>query len=329
MVKVWSDLKIKRIKPLVGAVAAVGAAAPAAMGASVLGPAQGYSAFVFGNMTASSDTWGSVAVGGNATYTSGYNIQAATAGGNALVVGGNFTQKSSSINGNVVVGGTACYNNPTINGSLTAQNVGLAGGGSVSGGVKYYESYNPAISYIGGAKQSGSLTLPVNFSAAQTALTGHSNSLANSGPAQGASAQYGTLTLKGSSSALDVFDVTAALLSSVNTIDLVVTGSPTVVVNVNGRAATIAGGTSGFHASPDRLMVRSWLKIIAAAARLMPDSLPEQSPRAGRCPRRLPGGCCFAAAWDWVGWRFAGTRPPINVWTDNPSPDHADKHIAD
>ena len=249
MVKVWSDLKMKRMNTMILAVAAVISAAPAAMGASVLGPAPGYSAFVFGNMTASSDTWGSVAVGGNATYSGGYNIKAATVGGNALVVGGNFSQNSSSINGNVVVGGTADYSNPSISGSLTAQNVGLTGGGSVSGGVKYYASYNPAISYIGGVPQSGTLTLPVNFSAAQTALTGLSNSLANSGPVQSASAQYGTLTLTGSSSVLDVFDITAALLSSVNTIDLAVTGSPTVVVNVNGAAPTIGGGTNGFQAS--------------------------------------------------------------------------------
>ena len=63
--------------------------AASAMASTTLGPADGYSAFVFGNMTAATDTWGSVAVGGDANFSGGYSINSATAGNNyALIVGG-------------------------------------------------------------------------------------------------------------------------------------------------------------------------------------------------------------------------------------------------
>lgn len=225
--------------------------AASAMASTTLGPADGYSAFVFGNMTAATDTWGSVAVGGDANFSGGYSINSATAGNNyALIVGGNYTQNSSTINGNVIVGNSATYSTPTVNGSLAAQSVSLQGGGSVSGGVFYSASYSGP-SYISHAKAASNPTLPIDFSGAESTLGADATSWAALTANGTALSQYSTLTLTGSSSTLDIFDITTTELAGISTIRLSVpTGTtPTVLVNVDGSAANISGGISGFTAA--------------------------------------------------------------------------------
>lgn len=225
--------------------------AASAKASVALGPAAGYSAFVFGDMTAAADTWGSVAVGGNANFSSGYSINAATAGNAyALVVGGNYIQKSSRINGNMIVGKTAEYDNPSVNGSLAAQSVRLQGGGSVSGGVFYSESYSGP-SYITHTQSNHTPVVPIDFSGSESTLLRDATAWAALTANGMAVSQYSTLTLTGTSSTLDVFDITTTELAGISTIRLSVpTGAtPTVLVNVSGSAANIHGGISGFDAA--------------------------------------------------------------------------------
>ena len=73
-----------------------------------LGVAGDYNTFIFNNFTATSDTQGRLAVGGNMNV-SGYSVgdQLPANSGDVLVVGGDLTYSSGRVyNGDVVVGGS-------------------------------------------------------------------------------------------------------------------------------------------------------------------------------------------------------------------------------
>jgi choice-of-anchor A domain-containing protein len=170
-----------------------------------------YNAFLFSNFTETgSDDGGRLAVGGNASFSGYYAITQAlldsqTAPGNdSLVVGGKVTSGTANVlNGNAFVGNTT-------------------GGGSVS---------TPA-----GTTTTG--TGPINFAATQSALLAYSLYLSTL-TANGVVTNngFGTITLTGSSTTLNVFDINASLLGGSNTVYINDPLGSTVLINVIGTSA--------------------------------------------------------------------------------------------
>lgn len=89
----------------------------AAAATNALGLDSGLNLLTFGDLVATSDTEGRVAVGGNAIF-SNYSINEKGRAGNALTVAGNLTWNGGTINGNTVVGGNFTTPGATLNGKL-------------------------------------------------------------------------------------------------------------------------------------------------------------------------------------------------------------------
>ncbi|WP_406697627.1 choice-of-anchor A family protein [Singulisphaera sp. Ch08] len=192
-----------RILGLVATLVMVSGGAQAAM----LGPAQDYNVFILGDATQTyTDSEGRVAIGGNASYT-GYSVASKlpTNTANALVVGGNLVFSSGTINGDLHVGGTS---------SLTSVNV--------TGGT-YYDQ-------------------PIDFAAARTSLTALSSFLATQASNGTVGAGALGLTLTGTSSSLNVFNLTAAQFSSANNngLNILSPVGSTVLINVDGTSPSLA-----------------------------------------------------------------------------------------
>ncbi|MDX2065168.1 MAG: choice-of-anchor A family protein [Fimbriimonadaceae bacterium] len=175
--------------------------AVAASHASILGVAGDYNMFVQNNVNVSyTDVEGRSAIGGNVTTTGMEWGQRITSGPqNALVVGGNLNMTNGSIRGNAIVGGSA---------NVT----------------------NTGFSY-GGTLQSGN---PINFNGAFSQLrntTSYLNTLAANGTVD---RPYSTLNLRGTSTGLNVFNVTADQLWNSSDVQFFVPTGATVVVNVSG-----------------------------------------------------------------------------------------------
>ena len=205
------------------------AASAIALAAAVLGPvaaradtASDYNLFVLGNLNVkSSDTEGRVAVGGNATFDS-YSIGADAPSNTVnLVVGGDLTagvNGGGATNGLTIVGGTATFSHWS--------SVGLQPPGT---------------------------PLPVDFAAEQTQLDALTTTLAGYAATGTISTPWnGGIELTGTSSGLNVFDLSGALLSHANTFILNLAPGGTALINVDGTADSfssagtfINGGANG------------------------------------------------------------------------------------
>ena len=230
-------------------------AAPAFAG--ILGPAQNYNVFVFGNMTQSSDSQGALAVGGNASFSSYSVATSATSSNTNLVVGGNLTASYGTINGNAIVGGNVDYNDPSINGSLMAGGTVNYhnSGGSVTGSTYSVGAYTGP-SYISHSSITGPVSLPINFSSAQTILDNTADRLAGLLATGTTAITYGAVTFSGTNAATNIFTISAAQLSSANGITINIPGGADALINV-----TAAGGISlpnvGFNFDASRFPSRN------------------------------------------------------------------------
>jgi choice-of-anchor A domain-containing protein len=222
--------------------------------ASILGPAQNYNVFVFGNMTQSSDSQGALAVGGNASLSSYSVATNATSSATNLVVGGNLTASYGTINGNAIVGGNVDYNDPSINGSLTAGGTVNyhTSGGSVTGGTYSVGSYT-GLSYISHTTITGPVSLPINFSSAQSILDNTADSLAGLSSTGITAISYGAVTFTGANAATNIFTISAAQLSSVNGITINIPGGADALINVTG-AGSISLPNVGFNFDASRTL---------------------------------------------------------------------------
>ncbi|SIO44660.1 choice-of-anchor A domain-containing protein [Singulisphaera sp. GP187] len=175
--------------------------------AGLLGPAQDYNLFILGDANQLySDAEGRVAVGGNAYY-SGYSFASKlpTNTTNSLVVGGNLNFSNGTIHGDLHVGGTA---------NLSGVNV--------TGGTFYDK--------------------PIDFAAAGTSLTALSTYLATQSSTGSVGAGALGLTLTGTSSGLNVFNLTAAQFASANNngLNIVSLAGSTILINVDGTSPSLA-----------------------------------------------------------------------------------------
>jgi choice-of-anchor A domain-containing protein len=184
--------------------------------ASALGPAQSFNIFVLGNDTQSNNVaQGSVAVGGNASLTDFVVGSTQTwFSPNTLVVGGNMTLNQVLVTGDVHYGGTQSVSGTTVFGQTTNNQ-------------------------------------PINFADAATQLIAQSNFLASQTANGTVTSNFG-LTLTGTSSSVNVFNVTAAQFASANNFGLSImipTGS-TAIINVAGTSASLSNFSMTINGTP-------------------------------------------------------------------------------
>jgi choice-of-anchor A domain-containing protein len=174
--------------------------------ADVLGVAQGYNLFILGDATqTSTDSEGTVAIGGNATFQS-YSVATSVPSHtpNALVVGGNLSFTNGTVNGDLHVGGTTSLSGVTVT------------------GVSDHAT-------------------PVDFNAAATYLKAESNALAGM-TANGTVADHYGVTLTGTSTGTNVFNLTSAQFADANGfgLNIVIPTGSTALINVAGTSISMA-----------------------------------------------------------------------------------------
>jgi choice-of-anchor A domain-containing protein len=198
-------------------------------GAISLGTAGEFNAFIFEDFTATAtDTWGRVAVGGNATlanYDAGSRLSPSDE--DVLIVGGDLNFTGGSVfNGNAVIGNNATLHNVTAHNDLQVVNGSLSlNNGEVKGDIVY-----------GGA-------LPVNFADERAYLEALSTRLATKVATGTTSYNYNGVQISGNKAeALQVFQIDGAKLSAASYIDFdtsSISDNATVVFNVSGSMATM------------------------------------------------------------------------------------------
>jgi len=215
-----------------------------------LGQASQFGVFILGNFIGTgTDSQGPMAVGGNfAPSTGGFTIASQwsdPAGKFDLVVGGNLTNSGNSLGGgDVFVGGNMAWtdltvpNNVYVNGTFSDP----GNGGSV-GGTVYWHGGNSTGNTFSNQQVASPTASPVDFAAAQANLDTVSTALA----AQTANGTtqfdgYYTYTLTGSSSGINVFNLSASTYNS-DTINITAPSGSTVIVNVAGTSDSFNGGS--------------------------------------------------------------------------------------
>ncbi len=217
-----------------------------------LGAATGYNAFVFSDFTEYyTDAQGKLAVGGNFAPTGGAGFTIASlhtgdaAGVFDVVVAGNFTNNYASLGGgDIFVGGNMTWTGPTlphnayVNGNFSNPSYGGSAGGTISYGGTYASNVT-----LAHTKMAGPMQIPIDFLSAKTSLRSLSTSLAAQTPTNAVGNNgYGTYTLTGTNSSLNVFSLTDSTYNG-KTINISAPAGSTVVVNVAGTATSFNGGS--------------------------------------------------------------------------------------
>ena len=252
-------MKSNNLISVVAALTAIMTGAPEAQGSPLtLGQAASFDVFVFGNFTESgTDSQGRIAVGGNFAPANGAGFSIASqlndpAGTYDLVVAGNFTDNGYSMGGgDAFVGGNLNWTDPTlphnvyVNGSFTNN----SGGGWVGGSVYYAGNSCTSGDPVSCVKSSATAD-PINFVSAQTNLDSVSSTLATQ-TANGTTSfdGYSTYTLTGTSSTLNVFNLTNSTYNGA-TINITAPAGSTVVVNVAGTSDSFNGGSINLNGVP-------------------------------------------------------------------------------
>lgn len=164
--------------------------------------------FVAGNMSSSgSDVEGSLAVGGNlnvSNYSVGLLLPNSNGASNSLVVGGNLTFNSGTVwGGNTRYGGAANLSNFTSPNGNAAQGT------------------------------------PLNFNALQSSYQSASQFLSTLPSVGTVLSQFSTLTMTGTSTTLNVFNLGANAFNGITSIQINAPASSTVLVNVAGTSNTL------------------------------------------------------------------------------------------
>jgi len=192
----------------------VSALAPAVLSAAnPLGVANAYNVFVFSNFTETgSDTGGRIAAGGNVSFSGTYAVTQSildlylAPNNDSLVVDGTVTSGTGSIlHGNA------------FRETAGAGSVSMTGGGTLTTG---------GASPIGVAALQSSY---VNYSTQLSQLSS-TGSVNNNG--------FGTITLTGGNSTINIFSVNIALLGGSNTFNINIPTSATAIINVTGTTGT-------------------------------------------------------------------------------------------
>jgi choice-of-anchor A domain-containing protein len=214
-----------------------------------LGAASGYNVFVFNNFSEyNTDAQGTMAVGGNFAPSNGGSFTIAGglnngAGAYDLVVGGNFTMTGNSMGGgDIYVGGNMTWNNPSLphDAYVAGDFTNGTNGGSTNGTIYYGGKFSSGDA-LTHAKDTN-ISAPIDFLSAKTSLASLSTTLAADTPTGSVNHSYSTYTLTGTSSTLNVFNLTDSSYSGA-TINITAPAGSTVVVNVAGTADSFNGGS--------------------------------------------------------------------------------------
>ncbi len=211
--------------------------------ASTLGVAGDYNVFTFGDFSGSSDSQGRVAVGGNATLT-GFGIGSGLGAASltdpyTLVVGGTLSYQNATVDfGGIAAGASTTLTNVYVNGNVNVTGALTTQNGQINGTVAANSWSNQNTSGASGITGTPApISGIVNFSSAQNTLDHDSGSwgaLAQTGTVTSA---YGSVTLTGTSSGLNVFDLTGAeLASATGGFTISAPAGSTVLVNVDGAS---------------------------------------------------------------------------------------------
>lgn len=170
----------------------------ATLPASPLGLAGEFNVFLFGDYTAQyTDVEGRVAVGHD------------------------FTGTGLGLNSNLVAG---------ADGVIVGNAASLSNGQLYSGNLRYGASHNSTINFLNGASVQGGIGS--FFSGAQSYLQSLSAQLSGQAANGSTVTNVGNLMLTGTSTSLNVFDVSSSFLSSANFLNIDVPDTSTVLVNV-------------------------------------------------------------------------------------------------
>jgi choice-of-anchor A domain-containing protein len=212
----------------------------AGAGSLSLGDALNFNVYVSGNMTQSGgDSWGAVAVGGSATIKNATiaGTNQTNPAGDSLVIGGALSYTQGEIgNGNVRVG--------------TTVTLGSSDNSAVNGGTLYYGSTtgntfpkHPHFNYTNLAN--GGIASDF-FSSTNAALTHASSILSQQATNGTVTFQYGTMTLTGTHSDIDYFQLSGSQLKQTTNLLIDAPKGATVVVNVDGTTDQFSGAGMTF-----------------------------------------------------------------------------------
>ncbi|WP_180542270.1 choice-of-anchor A family protein [Nevskia soli] len=219
--------------------------AAACASASDLGVAEGYNVFTFGNFSGNADSQGRVAVGGNATLTNfgiGNDLGSSSSlYPYSLVVGGNLTYQNGQTDfGGIAVGGNATLTSVTSGGNMNVGGTLNTTGGQIDGMVAATSWINQNTGGPSGISGSpAAISSIVDFAGFQSTIDNESTSWGALAQTGTATLSYGTLTLSGTNSGLNVFDITTAQLAAATggfVIDA--PAGSTVLINVDGGSGT-------------------------------------------------------------------------------------------
>ena len=182
-----------------------------------------------------------------------YSAALAEAADFNVFVSGDFTQPSSSCGGRVAVGGNAYFSNVSLGDALTPDatrmdlvvggNLTFVSGAVLSGRATYLQDLDrtSAASFFGGVSKEDSGIPFADTSAYLQRLSAQIGSLQPNGKAD--HDHYGArfeLSLSGSDSVINIFAITADDLERAHTIKVSAPEGASVVINVQGEAATFA-----------------------------------------------------------------------------------------
>ena len=206
-----------------------------------LGPAGDFNVFIFNDNTQSgSDAEGRVAVGGNALFGQFSIASSMGAGTDNLIVGGNMTNSDNTLKGGLLVNGNVTWNNPTITGRVAINgNANFPGfGGQIGTPVTVGGTYSAPNYYP--VPTVGTTPLPFVFSDVADYLTDLSDFLAAQ-PINGSTTfNSNNIILTGGDAAFNNFYLTTAQLTAGTGVTINAPAGSTVVVNIDGSAATFA-----------------------------------------------------------------------------------------
>lgn len=161
----------------------------------------------------------------------GNNIsQRAAVGGNATFTGTSIAGSTASDPSSLVVGGSLTYNN----------------GGSIAGGALVGGTSN-APSYLN--VSAGQTSLPVDFTAENLRLKNLSTTLGATAATGTAESKWGGLFLTGANSDLNVFTISASLLSQTSWFSVNIAQGSQVLINVTGDTVNLSGGLNFYTSS--------------------------------------------------------------------------------
>ena len=181
-------------------------------------------------------------------------------GGANLYSLSNFSASGSDVEGGVLVAGNLNASSYSINDKnkdayVTHGNTGyaLVVGGNLnysSGSIKngnYYVGGTTTTSSVGLNTATKTTTSPVSFAATSAQLKNTSTSLAKVAATGSSAVAYGGMTLTGGTGNVQVFDLTAAALGSVNNFKFSnLHTNDTLILNISGTNVNLSGGYGDF-----------------------------------------------------------------------------------